>query len=82
MVRGWGHKDELDAGPASGEPRAQQRLTSKQIIIIQCSTRRTECEADDCGFWQKGDESQSHPGRKDIRAGFCEKMISKMGPFH
>lgn len=41
-VRAWGHKDELDAGPASGEPGAQQRLTSKQITIIQCRMKRTE----------------------------------------
>lgn len=30
----------------------------------------------------EGDEGDLIPGRKDIRAGFCEKMISKMGPFN
>lgn len=40
IIGGWGYKDELDAGPASGNPRAQQRQTSKQIIIIQCNMKR------------------------------------------
>ena len=43
--------------------------------------KRTEVWSGQLWILAEGDERQSHPGRKDIRAGFSEKMISKMGPF-